>query len=557
MGPIIFTNGKFYTTENGKDVEFKSCMIAKDGLIEHVGQETDAKVIAARQHGAEVCDLDGRTILPGFLDSHIHILLMGESLQRHSLERCKNLDDIRVEIRQYAVTHPELPRIVCRGWMHIMTDGRAEARMLDDLDARPVYIISKDLHSCWCNSAALRELDVDSTPSPPGGEIHRDEQGTLIGLLSESAVWMVFAKLTQMASLEDRVTAIRTAISELHKSGYTGFVDMAMDELIWEGLLALRKAEGGSLPMHIACHWLVTPRSTPEENLAQVQRAIELHKTFNLDTSPDLRIAGIKIITDGVIDACTAALHEPYLTLGSTPQTLWTTPELEPVVRAADAAGLQCALHAIGDAAVSLAITVLEKHGTPGRRHRIEHLELTRPGDAERLAAANITASVQPVHADPAILRAWPKLLGKQRCGRAFAYAEFAEAGAPMAMGSDSPTAPWDPLRNLYTATTRRSAREPELLDTMNEQFKLDLCRAVVAATAGTARSCFADGHTGRLEAGMKADFVVIDMEWKAEELLRARVEQTWFGGRKVSDLNAISNGNATGAAVRTIGTIT
>lgn len=184
-----------------------------------------------------------------------------------------------------------------------------------------------------------------------------------------------------------------------------------------------------------------------------------------------------------------------------------------------------------------MVVDALESVGTPGKRHRIEHLELASPSDAKRLGQLGITASIQPVHSDPAILRAWPKLLGEERAKRAFPYNEFHEGGAVLALGSDSPTAPFDPLVNLYTATTRRSARDLTEKGVVNEKARLELAVAVTAATRGAAYSCFADGYTGSLEVEKKADFVVMDMEWRGENLLEARVLQTWFEGRKVYDV--------------------
>jgi predicted amidohydrolase YtcJ len=203
-------------------------------------------------------------------------------------------------------------------------------------------------------------------------------------------------------------------------------------------------------------------------------------------------------------------------------------------VQKADRAGLQCALHAIGDGAVKLAIDTLSHFGTPGHRHRIEHLELTSPGDGARLAAAGITASVQPAHADPVLLKAWPELLGEERYKRAFAYREFVDAGANLAIGSDAPTAPYKTLQNMYIATTRRSLREVESTATANAHFALSLSEAVSSASYGSAFSCFAEGRTGSLAEGKQANFVVAKMEWTPESLLRASVCETWFHGRKV-----------------------
>ncbi|EEY16594.1 amidohydrolase family protein [Verticillium alfalfae VaMs.102] len=384
-----------------------------------------------------------------------------ESLRKVSLDHCKSFEDIRIAIKTYAEANPEVPRILCKGWMHSMTPEGTDASMLDDIDPRPIFIDTKDLHSTWCNSAGLEELGVANMPDPAGGTIHRDANGKPNGVLSEGAVlsivWPHQAKVSPMA---ERQEAILAAVETYNASGYTGLVEMAMDEPAWDALVALRAAKP-DLPMRIAAYWLIKPSDDAEARHAQVRRAIELHSQLNASTSPDLRIAGIKIVCDGIIDACTVYLSEPYAPADS-PPPIWAQDDLEPIVAQADAAGLQIALHAIGDGAIKMAVDVLEKHTTPGRRHRIEHLELASPEDAKRLGDLNLTASIQPVHADPAILRAWPRLIGSERCKRAFAYREMADAGALMALGSDSPTAPWAPLQNVYVASTRRSAREPE-----------------------------------------------------------------------------------------------
>ncbi|KEF51347.1 uncharacterized protein A1O9_12697 [Exophiala aquamarina CBS 119918] len=180
-------------------------------------------------------------------------------------------------------------------------------------------------------------------------------------------------------------------------------------------------------------------------------------------------------------------------------------------------------------------IDVLEIVASSGRRHRIEHLELTSPGDAKRLQEASITASIQAVHADPSILREWNNLLGEERRGRAFTYREVLDERVHLALGTYAPTAPNLPLPNMYTATTRRSAREPSSDEVVNKYFALPLLNAFTAATHGAAYSCFMDNITGKLEAGKKADFIVLDMEWSPDDLLQAKVLQTWLGGKRVA----------------------
>jgi predicted amidohydrolase YtcJ len=532
----LFTNGRIFDgSTSSADLDLSMAVI--DGKIAYIGPSSSPDVETYKTSGIKIQNLAGQHVLPGFIDGHMHFLMLGQSLAKVDLNNCANLAEIRSRISKYASEHPEKERILCMGWMHSMTNGEAKASMLDDLGPRPIYIDSKDLHSVWCNHAALAEMKVEEMADPPGGTIERDGDGKASGLLDEACVLLiVWPYLAKVLPMEEKVAALRAAIKAYHSVGCTGFIDMAMDENAWEAVLAFRAAEGGHLPMRIAAHWCILPGSGVSDRLAQVDRAIELQRQFNANTSPDLRILGIKIICDGVIDACTAALAQPYTSHPSASlDPIWTPEMLSPVVEKACEAGLQCALHAIGDAAVHNAINALSAHGKPNQRHRIEHLELTAPEDAKRLGDLGITASIQPVHSDPAILRAWPKLLGPERVKRAFAYKEFADHGAVLAIGSDSPTAPHAPLQNLYIGTTRRSARQQDMgHEPVNEHFKLGVAQAVTAATKGAAYSCFEESRLGSLEVGMEADFCVVEWSGEATGLLEARVKETWYAGEKV-----------------------
>ncbi|KAJ9654024.1 hypothetical protein H2198_006879 [Neophaeococcomyces mojaviensis] len=531
----LFSNARVFTGLKVSLSTESNCLLVNGDRIEHVGNANDDIVQKAKAEGVQEHNVGGRLISPGFFDGHVHVLLFGASLSAIHLEHCKSLDDIRKAILEGAAARPSATRLVCQGWMHSMTDSKALASDIDDLDERPIFIHAKDLHSAWCNTAALKEMNVSDMPDPEGGEILRNENGKATGLMSEAAgIQIVWPHLARVTSREEKLSQIRQAIRTYNADGYTGMLELATDEEIWSLLSELHSSEG-PLTLRIAAHWLIKPSKTTTENIAQVDRAIELHKQYNLDTSPNLRIAGIKVIGDGVVDACTASLREPYSSTSSNVDPIWSYDQLLPVVQHADAAGLQCALHAIGDNTVAHAVRALSALGKGrDRRHRIEHLELTSQEDARRLGEYGITASIQPVHADPAILRAWPKLIGPEKCRRAFAYKEFADGGAKLAIGTDAPTAPHFPLRNLYTATTRRSAREEDFTDTVNENFKLGLGQALQAASAGTAYSCFADKQVGTLEKGKLADFVIIDLEWDAQQLLKGQVEETWFAGRCV-----------------------
>ncbi|KAK2009304.1 amidohydrolase [Colletotrichum eremochloae] len=541
---IVFRNGKFFRSNKTppgqrSEANFAESLVVKNGIITYVGESSADEVKAAIDAGAQVRDVGGHTVLPGLVDGHIHLTQLGQTLQKLKLDDCKSLEDIRRTIKQYAVANPDQKRIFCSGWMHFMTPEGPLASLIDDLDPRPVLITAKDLHSTWANTAALKELGLDDEPDPPGGEIVRDpETGRPSGLLSEAAS-MKFIPLymARVSTPEDRVSAIKTAIDDYSSAGFTGLIDMAMEEDGWSALQEYRqqeKAAGRQVPVRFAAYWLILPRDDDAENIKQVERAAELARAFNLETDPDCRLVGIKLVCDGIVDGCTASLKEPYSHNGDNCDPAWSPEQMGPVVEAATRHGLQVALHAIGDRTVANAIDVLERYVGPEHRPRIEHLEVTTAEDARRLGRLGITASVQPVHADPAILRAWPRLIGEHRCGRAFAYSEFADGGAPVAIGSDAPTAPHHIMSNLYIATTRRSAREPGLDTVVNPQFALSMCDVLAGATEGAARSCFLEDRVGSLEVGKRADLAVLDIAWEPEKALQTKVLETWFDGKQV-----------------------
>ncbi|RBY89031.1 amidohydrolase [Blastococcus sp. TBT05-19] len=518
----------------GADSPPAEALVVRGDRLLHVGSEVGAREAAGA--GAEVVELSGGLVVPGFVDAHTHVLMTGDALTRVHLRDAPDLGTIQRRIADWAAANPEAPRVLGQGWLFsAVPDGRPTRAMLDAVcPDRPVYLDANDYHSVWVNSRALEELGITrDTADPVGGTIARDPvTGEPTGHIDETAMSeIVWPFLAAQRTDADRDRHFDAAMTAYASNGITGVIDMAVDE---HGLAAMARAQAaGRLPVRIVGHWFMDRPGDTAQHLAQVATAARLAQEHR---SPRLRMAGVKFVVDGVIDGCTAALTAPYAN-GAAPEPIWDLETLAPAVVAADAAGLQIAVHAIGDQAARIALDALEaavdRNGDRPRRHRIEHLEYVDPADVPRLGRLGITASMQPVHADPAVQDNWRAMLGDDRVERGYAWPEFAETGARLAFGTDAPTAPHSPLRNLYIAATRRSALDPSLPPNI-PRFALPLADALRHATYDAAWSCTAEHERGVLSPGRLADFAVLDRNPfvdGVDSLLEARVTRTVTGG--------------------------
>ncbi|OIJ28531.1 amidohydrolase [Nocardioides luteus] len=535
----VYRNGRVFTGPGAT----ASTLVVDGESIAHVGDD-----VPAAYADAEVVDLDGAALLPGFVDAHTHLIGLGTSLQQVDLLPATDLADLQRRIAAAAAADPEAPRIVGRSWLFGPLEGRTPTRHLLDevVPDRPVYLISNDVHSGWVNTAALRELGIDDeTPDPIGGSIARDTDGVATGMLYETAALGLMRDFLEGTETDESIdAALDAAFRHYRAAGVTAAIDMGLGELEVPAFERALRRHGGRLPIRVAGHWLVTRTDSVEGNLEQVRRAAELRDRL---TGPWLRVNGIKIMVDGVIDSCTAAMKRPFAD-GSHPGPIWDLDALVPVVTAADAAGLQIALHAIGDEASDVALSALEQavtaNGPRERRHRIEHLETVTEENVARLADLGVIASMQPVHADPLIQDAWRAMLGDDRVERGFPWPEFTRAGARLAFGTDAPTAPYAPLPNMYVATTRRSAVAPDLPANLPE-YALGLGEALAHATADAAYSGGWEAITGTLRPGLAADLVVLDRGLFAgapEEMLEARVVMSLVSGQRGSAASSLSS---------------
>lgn len=535
----LITNARVFTADPARP--WADSLAVEGDRFAAVGTEDEVRAELETQgnEAAEPVDLGGALVLPGFIDGHFHTVSTGEALQRVDLVHAKSLADIQRLVRGHADAHPDAAWVLGKSWLFdAVPGGRPTAAMIDEVVSdRPVLLDANDYHSAWVNSAALRELGIAAgTPDPVGGRVDRDPvTGVATGFLEENAAgvyaWDHLERITDDAT---RLGHLRAAVQACNAAGLTGVVDMAMRD---SDLAAMAAAEAdGWLDLRVVGHWVMDRGGTGSDHVDRVQHVAELARRHRSDR---LRIAGIKIWVDGVIDGCTAAMVEPFAT-GAHPDALWEADALNPVVAAADAAGLQVAMHAIGDRAVRLALDAVEhaqrSNDTTDRRHRIEHIETVAESDLARFGELGVTASMQPVHADPAIQPNWAAMIGAGRAERGFPWPELVAGGARLVFGTDAPTAPYAPLPNLFIAATRRSALDPSLPPTQ-PSYALALDDAVRAATASAAWSVFEEDARGRLATGMLADFSVVHpdvFDAEPDDLLDAQVLLTVLGGRTV-----------------------
>ncbi|WP_147105335.1 amidohydrolase [Nesterenkonia populi] len=539
MSTTIYHHAKVFTADPERRTA--EAFAVTDGVFGAVGPYEEVRSHA----GAEAIEVDlgGRFVSPGFIDSHTHLTTFGEALGKVQLRDCGDLDEILRRLADARRKNPDAPRILGAGWLFdAVGEQHPTASMIDAvLPDVPVYLDANDLHSVWVNSAALAEMGIDEhSPDPLGGKIARDAKGQATGMLYETA-GRQYARtfLENSAAPEDHVRFLERAFQAYLESGVTGATDMALTEADVTAVQTLI-ARDGRLPFPITGHMLLEPTNSVQDDLAGIDSIVDLRqRTAAGSGSRWFRIAGVKFIMDGVIDACTATMRAPYAN-GTNCAPIWSADRIRPVAESADAAGLQIAMHAIGDRTSEIALEILEHclrvNAPRPRRHRIEHLESVTDETISRIAAVGATASMQPVHCDPAILDNWVSVLGDERQEQGFPWRRIREAGIPITLGSDAPTAPHEPLPNLYIALTGGSSLVPSL-PPYHPERAFSPAEALAALTSGGAYAGEMEGTSGAIRSGMHANFIVLDIDpltAEPQELLETQVRSTYVLGEEL-----------------------
>jgi predicted amidohydrolase YtcJ len=469
-------------------------------------------------------------VVPGFMDGHVHFLSGGFQLASVELRDADSPAEFTRRLKRYAAKLRPGEWILGGDWDHERWPGSPlpDRSWIDSVTPRnPVFVSRLDGHMALANSAALKLAGLTrASRDIPGGTIVRRPDGEPTGVLKDEAQDPVFAVVPTPSPTQSDA-ALARALTWAASHGVTAVADVSVP---WYEVAALERAHAKhALTARVAVfvpleYW---------RQLADTVRAKGVGDDW-------LRVAGVKGFVDGSLGSTTALFYEPYNDAPAT-KGLMVTPEdsLRARIGAADSAGLQVAVHAIGERANGLLLeiydSVAKAHGPRDRRFRIEHAQHLRRQDIGRLARSGVIASMQPYHAiDDG--RWAEKRIGPERIKTTYAFRSLLDAGAHLAFGSDWTVAPLDPVLGIYAAVTRRTldGKHP---DGWVPQEKITVEEALRAYTMGNAYGVFAEKTRGRLVPGYKADLVLLDRDLTAippEEIERAKVRATIVGGRVV-----------------------
>ncbi len=530
---LILVNGAVHTMDRTNPKA--SAVASSGGRIVYVGSDKGA--LGYKGAAARVIDLHGKMVLPGFQDSHIHLVTGGLESGQCSLTGLKTREQVFEKIKAYAAANPALSWVTGGGW-ELPVFPRAEPSR-EDLDRlvpdRPALLSSADGHSAWVNSRALEAAGVTAaTPDPPGGRIERDPAtGRPSGTLRESASGLVESHVP-VPGPEEYVKGLEEGLRRINRFGITSIIEARADEKVLETYIALDRA--GKLTARILASLDVDSDKGP----ADILRLEDLRRAANGDR---LKAGAAKIFVDGVMEPGTAALLEPYTgSPGSRGTPLIGPGPLDSLVTALDAAGFQVHIHAIGDRAVRMSLDAFQAaartNGAGDLRHHIAHLELIDPADIPRFRALNVTANFQALWAwpDPYITDLTLPILGPARSRWLYPIGSVSRTGAVIVGGSDWPVSSENPLEAIETAVTRSDPGLPPTSGWIPEE-KVDLETMLRAYTVNGAWLAHEEGSRGSLTVGQAADIIVLDRDLfavPASEISEARVLLTLLAGRAV-----------------------
>ncbi len=508
--------------QDGKLVRFTGLVIDKDGRV--------AKLLDRKDKRPERPDFredgKGRTLIPGLIDAHGHVMGLGFSLMLLDLSGTSSLAEAQAAIRQYAADNPEVPWIIGRGWNQEKW-GLGRFPTAADLDAavadRPVWLERVDGHAGWANSAAMKTARVTATTrAPEGGRIEM-EGGQPSGIFVDAATSLIASAVPKPLA-RDLDRAFLLAQAKLLEEGITAIADMGTTIQDWQ---AYRRAgDKRQLAIRIISY------GHDIDNMALIGGPGPTPWLYD----DKLRMVGVKLYLDGALGSRGAWLKQPYSDApGQKGLPLLTPAQLRNKMVRASMDKFQVAVHAIGDAANAEALDAIADltADLPGeRRWRIEHAQVIDPADIPRFQQLGVVASMQPIHQPSDRLMAEARL-GPERLTGAYAWRSLEKAGVRLAFGSDVPVESANPFPAIAAAISRTDAAgqpfggwHPE--EAVSRETALD------GFTRSAAFAGFADDRIGTLMPGMRADFLILESDpllASPDEIRRMTPLETWVGG--------------------------
>jgi predicted amidohydrolase YtcJ len=523
---LVLISAKIWTGDPSKPQA--EALAVRGGRIVAVGSNADVEKLAAP--ATKRLDAKGRRVVPGFIDSHTHATMGGFNLLALDLRRTKDPAEYTRMVGDYARTKPAGVWLTDGAWDHeqwspprLPTKERLDPATGD----HPTCLARQDGHMMVCNSLALTRAKITrETPDPPGGVIVRDAKGEPTGVLKDAAMDAI-SEARPARTQAELVEALRAAVHHASENGVTSVQDLPGDPGDLDAWEAVRSERA------LRVHYRLP--------LSKWERARDLKAAAGNDEW--LRVGGVKGYMDGSLGSSTALFFEPYTNdpknRGVYASDAIPLSTMEQRIAAADRAGLQVVIHAIGDRANAEILDLFERvaraNGPRDRRFRVEHAQHLRPAEIPRFAKLGVVASMQPYHAiDDG---RWAEgRIGKERCRGTYAFRSLLDAGAKLAFGSDWDVAPLSPIAGIDAAVTRRTIDGKNPGGWFPEQ-RISVEEALRAYTTTAAWSAFEEGEKGSLVPGKVADFVVLSRDILAipkEKIVDTKVDVTVVGGHVV-----------------------
>ncbi|MCW2351317.1 amidohydrolase [Sphingobium sp. B12D2B] len=510
----------------GDLVHFTGLVISDDGRVE----KRLARGEKRPDRPSFRFDGKGRTLMPGIIDAHVHVIDLGFSRLNLDLSDTNSLEEARQKIAAFAAANPGRPWIIGFGWNHEKWNlGRfPTAADLDGLgDGRPIWLERVDGHAGWANAAALTAAKIAPTSKAPAGGRIEMVAGRPSGILVDKAMALMTPALPRPQP-KDYDAALSAAQDALLARGVTTVADMGTSIEHWQ---AYRRAgDRGALRIRILGY------AAGMEQAALIAGPAPTPWLYN----DRLRLGGVKLVLDGALGSRGAWLKAPY---ADAPKesglALLTSAQLRNQMSRAAMDGFQLAVHAIGDQANAETLDAIEELSETykgDRRWRIEHAQIVDPADLARFARSGTIASMQPQHATSDWAMA-TRRLGPERLAGAYAWRTMLDNKVPLAFGSDAPVEPADAFIGLKSAATRLDVRNEPAGGWLPTQ-RLTLAEALRAYGRGAAYAAFAEERLGSLAPGQRADFLILDRDIELTsptDLAATQVVELWMDGKRVA----------------------